>query len=393
MSHESKQIGVDGCKPMDRLLLTRRFWIKVAAAALVATFAARGATSAEPPTLKDAYKPDFLIGVALGGTLPDDYTAAELALIKTQFNAITPENCMKPGSIHPQESTWEFAQADALVKFAEANHMQVFGHNLLWHNQTGDWFFRKGDRPASRDELLERMKTHIETVVGRYKGKISGWDVVNEAIAEGGSDDLRRTAWLKGVGDDYIVQAFQFARTADPDALLQYNDYNIESNPKRDRTIRLIKSLQSAGVPIAAVGIQGHWILDRIPYADIEKAIEEFQKLGVKVMITELDLDVLRRQATGADINQTERDGSKGSPAISDDILRRQAEQYARLFEIFHRHRDAISRVTFWGLNDGRSWLNYWPRQRTDYPLLFDRQSRPKPAFQAVIDVVANAAK
>jgi endo-1,4-beta-xylanase len=300
---------------------------------------------------------------------------------------------MKPGSIHPNENIWEFAQADALVKFAEANHMQVFGHNLLWHNQTGDWFFRKGDRQASRDELLERMKTHIETVVGRYKGKISGWDVVNEAIAEGGSDDLRRTAWLKGVGDDYIVQAFRFAHAADPDALLQYNDYNIELNPKRDRTIRLIKSLQSAGVPVAAVGIQGHWILDRVPYADIEKAIEEFRKLGVKVMITELDLDVVPRQATGADINQTERDGSKGSPPISDDIVRRQADQYAKLFEVFHRHRDAISRVTFWGLNDGRSWLNYWPRQRADYPLLFDRQSRPKPAFHAVIDVVASAAK
>jgi len=378
---------------MDQIHLTRSSWKCVAATALVAIFAVRAATGADPSTLKDAYKHDFLIGVALGGTLPDDYTAAELALIKTQFNAITPENCMKPGSIHPSESIWEFAQADALVKFAEANHLQVFGHNLLWHNQTGDWFFRKGDRQASRDELLERMKTHIESVVGRYKGKISGWDVVNEAIAEGGSDDLRRTAWLKGVGDDYIVQAFQFAHAADPDALLQYNDYNIELNPKRDRTIRLIKSLQSAGVPVAAVGIQGHWILDRVPYADIEKAIEEFHKLGVKVMITELDLDVVPRQATGADINQTERDGSKGSPPISDDILRRQAEQYAKLFEVFHRHRDAISRVTFWGLNDGRSWLNYWPRQRTDYPLLFDRQSRPKPAFQAVINVVANAAK
>ena len=174
---------------------------------------------------------------------------------------------------------------------------------------------------------------------------------------------------------------------------MQYNDYNIESKPKRDRTIRLIKKLQSAGVPVAAVGIQGHWILDKVPYAEIETSINEFHKLGVKVMITELDLDVLPRQATGADINQTERDGTKGTPAISDEILKRQAQQYAKLFELFHRHRDAVSRVTFWGLNDGRSWLNYWPRQRTDFPLLFDRQSHPKPAFQAVIDVVAKDSK
>jgi endo-1,4-beta-xylanase len=300
---------------------------------------------------------------------------------------------MKPGSIHPEEKTWDFAQADALVKFAEANHLQIFGHNLLWHNQTADWFFRNGDHAATREELLARLKNHIDTVVGRYKGKIRGWDVVNEAIAEGGADDLRPTAWLKGIGDDYIVKAFQFAHEADPDAELQYNDYNIESKPKRDRTIRLIKTLQSAGVPVAAVGIQGHWILDKVPYAEIETSINEFHKLGVKVMITELDLDVLPRQATGADINQTERDGTKGTPAISDEILKRQAQQYAKLFDLFHRHRDAVSRVTFWGLNDGRSWLNYWPRQRTDFPLLFDRQSHPKPAFQAVIDVVAKDSK
>jgi endo-1,4-beta-xylanase len=150
--------------------------------------------------------------------------------------------------------------------------------------------------------------------------------------------------------------------------------------------------LQSAGVPVAAIGIQGHWILDRVPYADIETAINEFQKLGVKVMITELDLDVVPRQATGADINQKENDGTNGATPISEEILKRQAEQYGKLFELFHRHRDTISRVTFWGLNDGRSWLNYWPRQRTDYPLLFDRQSRPKLAFHAVIDVVAKPA-
>ena len=158
--------------------------------ALLPAMAGPTVASDDTTALKETYKNDFLIGVALGGTLPDDYTAAELALIKTQFNAITPENCMKPGSIHPEEKTWDFAQADALVKFAEANHLQIFGHNLLWHNQTADWFFRNGDRAATREELLARLKNHIDTVVGRYKGKIRGWDVVNEAIAEGGADDF-----------------------------------------------------------------------------------------------------------------------------------------------------------------------------------------------------------
>jgi endo-1,4-beta-xylanase len=345
---------------------------------------------ADTTTLKDAYHSDFLIGVALGGTLPDEYSPAELAVIKSQFNAVTPENCMKPESVHPEESVWDFKMADALVKFAEDNHMQIFGHTMVWHNQTPAWFFSDQGKPVSREKALERMKTHIETVMGRYKGKIHGWDVVNEAISEGGADDLRKTKWRDAIGDDYIIQAYKFAHDADPQADLQYNDYNTESEPKLGKTLRLIKSLQQAGVPLAAVGIQGHWQLDHVPYENLEKTIEEFQKLGVKVMITELDIDTAPRQA-GADITHHEEgsDAPTGTPQASPEILKRQAEQYAKLFALFHKHKDVITRVTFWGLDDGRSWLNYWPRQRVDHPLLFDRQCQPKPALQAVIDVVA----
>jgi endo-1,4-beta-xylanase len=337
--------------------------------------------------LKDAFKDDFKLGVALGGTLPDDYTASELALIRSHFNSVTPENCMKPAAIHPEENRWDFAQSDALVKFAQANGMQIVGHNLVWHNQTANWVFKDGDQPASRELLLERLRKHIHTVVGRYKGKIKGWDVVNEAIAEGGAQDLRRTPWLTGLGDDYIVQAFQFAHEADPGADLYYNDYNIEYPEKRARTIRLIKQLQEKRVPIAAVGIQGHWKLNRVPFNEIEKAIDAFGALGVKVMITELDLDVEPRQGTGADINQTEPEEAKKSTPLTPEKLQQQADQYARLFALFRKHKDVVSRVTFWGLNDGRSWLNYWPRERVNHPLLFDRQNRPKPAYQAVVDV------
>jgi endo-1,4-beta-xylanase len=343
---------------------------------------------AQSPTLKSAYKNDFLIGVALGGSVPDDYTAAELAVIEAHFNAVTPENCMKPIALHPDEGRWEFAQADALVQWAQANGMAIFGHNLVWHNQTGDWFFDDGGKQVSREKLLDRLKTHIDTIVGRYKGRIRGWDVVNEAIAEGGVDDLRATRWQKLLGDDYIVEAYKLVHAADPKAELQYNDYNIESSPKRERTVRLVTKLQQAGVPLTTVGIQGHWILDQVPYADLEKAIGEFRKLGVKVAITELDLDVLPRRTTGADSSKHEEDGARKSVPIPDAVLQRQAEQYAKLFTLLHKNRDVVNRVTFWGLNDGRSWLNYWPRERTDAPLLFDRQTRPKPALQAVIDVV-----
>jgi len=295
---------------------------------------------------------------------------------------------MKPMPLQPEEGRWEFGQADALVQFAQANGMSIFGHNLVWHNQTGPWMFQDNGKPVSREKLLERLKTHIDTVVGRYKGKIRGWDVVNEAIAEGGDTDLRATQWQKILGDDYIIEAFRIAHAADPQCELQYNDYNIELNPKRDRTVRLVKKLQQAGVPLTTVGIQGHWILDQVPYAELETAIQEFGTLGVKVAITELDLDVVPRRTAGADSAQHEDDGVRKSTPISEAVLKRQAEQYAKLFALFHKHRDVVNRVTFWGLNDGRSWLNYWPRERVDHPLLFDRQSRPKPALQAVIDVV-----
>lgn len=349
---------------------------------------------AQTPSLQATYQNDFLIGVALGSTLPTDYSPAELAVIRGQFNAVTPENCMKPGLVHPDQDTWNFVQADALVNFAQENHMQIFGHTLVWHHQTPDWFFQDDGKPASREKILARLKNHIQTLVGRYKGKIRGWDVVNEAIANEPDQELRKTPWLDNLGEDYLIQAYRFAHEADPAAELQYNDYGIESPPKRQKAIRLIKHLQSAGIPLAAVGIQGHWILDQVPFDDIDQAIDQFHALGVKVNISELDLDVLGRPG-GAEAGQTRADSSIATAATRPlpEIFQRQAQQYAKLFALFHKHRDAITRVTFWGLDDGRSWLNYYHRQRrTDYPLLFDRQSQPKPGFYAVIDVLANPA-
>ena len=338
-------------------------------------------------TLKEAYAKDFLIGAALGGNVQKTYTAKELALIEEQFNAVTPENCMKPGPVHPAEKTWKFEQADSLVAFAQRNQMQVFGHTLVWHQQTPEWFFKDGEKAATREVALRRLKQHIEALVGRYKGKIRGWDVVNEALSDKPEEFLRDTPWLRVVGEDYISQAFRMVHEADPKAELQYNDYGIESPVKRKKAVKLVKSLLAEGVPITSVGIQGHWQLDHVPLQNIEDAMKEFRALGVKVAITELDLDVLPRQAEGADVGAKEKASAELErvKACPPEVLQRQAEQYHQLFVLFKKHKADLVRVSFWGVNDAHTWLNGWPIKRYNHPLLFDRESKPKPALDAVL--------
>ena len=282
-----------------------------------------GDARAESASLKDAYQNDFLIGVALGGMLPDDYKPEELAAVKANFNAVTPENCMKPESLQPHEGEWNFKQADALVKFAEDNKMQIFGHTLVWDRQTPNWFFEDQGQPVSREKALERLKTHIQTVVGRYKGKIRGWDVVNEAAARGGNttDDLQKCPWRKAIGDDYVVKAFQFAHEADPQAELQYNDFEFETGTKHKNVMNIVKQLKDAGIPLKAVGIQGHYKLDRVPFDALEKTIDDIHALGLKAMITELDLDITRRVDFGSE-NQKAEDASSSKQATPESFLR-----------------------------------------------------------------------
>lgn len=334
------------------------------------------------------------LGLKLGCAIDDvrlgQINPAELALLKRHFDVLTPENSMKPALIQPAEGRFDFEGADALVDFAESHNLEVVGHCLVWHQQCPDWFFRDGEAPAGRDLLLERMCQHIETVVGRYRGRILGWDVVNEAIDDK-DGELKQTPWIELAGDSFIALAFQAAHKADPDAELYYNDFNIEQPVKREKTLRLLKRLQKEGVRLDGVGIQGHWILDQVPYEDIEAAILDYHKMGLKVMFTELDIDVVERPDCSADISlhaeyTVEQDLYRdGCP---DEILEQQADQYARLFELFHRHRDKVDRISFWGLHDGRSWLNEWPGQRTNHPLLFDRDCRPKPAYRRVIELL-----
>jgi len=324
-------------------------------------------------SLREIFGGSFDIGVALGGTLPDDYAPWERALIDAHFTAITPENCMKPAAIQPAEGVFTFAEADSLVAFAEATGKRVTAHCLIWHEACPEWFFRDGDQLASRAVVLARMEAHIATLAGRYRGRVYSWDVVNEALTDG-DGYLRDTPWVRQIGDDAVVQAYRFAHTADPDVRLVYNDYNIEQPAKREKTVRLLRELSDAGVPIAAVGIQGHWRLDSVPYAQIEEAIDTFHALGLEVMFTEVDLDVV-----------LEQEGDPYATGCPPEVLERQAAQYAALFQLFHRQREKITRVAFWGLHDGRSWLNAWPRRRTNYPLLFDRHGLPKPALAGVL--------
>jgi endo-1,4-beta-xylanase len=245
---------------------------------------------------------------------------------------------------------------------------------------------------TSADSLKEYMKNHITTIAGRYKGKVFSWDVVNEALADDGS--LRKSIFLQLLGEDYIVEAFRLAQQAAPDAQLYYNDYNIEQPKKRAGAIALIKKIQAAGVRIDGVGIQGHWRASPVPLAAIEQSIEEFSALGIKVMFTELDLTVLPNPFKGdnADVStQSVSNSTKLNPwpnGLPDSVQATLAKGYEDLFRLFLKHKDKITRITFWGVHDGQSWLNNFPvPNRTNYPLLFDRQYQPKPAFYKVIGI------
>jgi len=345
------------------------------------------------PKLKDVFKDSFRIGVAINRAQFFEEDSRGVEIIKTQFNSISPENVLKWESVHPKPDAYSFEAPDRYVAFGEKNHMFIIGHTLVWHNQTPSWVFQdtKGNS-LTREALLNRMRDHILTVVGRYKGRIKGWDVVNEALNEDGT--MRQTQWMKIIGDDYIAKAFEFAHQADPDAELYYNDYSLENEAKRNGAIELIKRLKAQGVRITAVGLQGH---DKMDWPSVEQqdaTIAAFGKLGVKVMITELDVDVLpsASQHRGADITLNVELQAKLNPyanGLPESLQQSLARRYADLFGVFLKHREVISRVTFWGVTDGDSWLNGWPvRGRTSYPLLFDRSGKPKPAFEALVKTV-----
>jgi len=347
-----------------------------------------------PSTLKDAYRGVFWIGAAVNSAQFTEQDSRGAALVRREFNSITPENALKWENIHPHPDTYVFDLPDQYVAFGERNQLYVVGHCLVWHNQVPDWVFRdEQGNPVVREVLLKRMHDHIQSVVGRYKGRIKSCDVVNEALNEDGT--LRHSPWLNIIGDDYIAKAFQYAHEADPNAELTYNDYSLENEPKRNGAIALIRNLREQGIPVTSVGLQGH---DSLTWPSVEQqdaTISAFAKLGVKIVISELDIDVLPRATAqeSADISMNIEQDPKLNPYVNglpDSVQQALAQRYAELFRVFLKHRDVITRVTFWGVSDGDSWRNNWPvKGRTSYPLLFDRTGRPKPAFDAVVQVAA----
>ncbi|MDR6197363.1 endo-1,4-beta-xylanase [Siphonobacter sp. SORGH_AS_0500] len=335
------------------------------------------------PSLKEVYKDDFLIGTALNAGQIDEKSPKETQLIAEQFNAATPENIMKAEVIHPRWDQYNFTYADKLVEFGKKNKLAINAHTLVWHSQLPP-FVRKIKRA---DSLQLFLKEHIQTVAGRYRGKVQSWDVVNEALNEDGT--LRKSIFLNKLGEGYLVEAFRLAQAASPETQLYYNDYNNEQPAKRAGCIEIIKKIQAAGVRIDGVGIQGHWHVGKIPLQHIEESILAYAALGVKVAITELDIEVLKRDFQGAEVSQrmsNEQGLNPYTSGLPDSLQQQLARDYESLFKLFVKHKDKIARVTFWGVHDGQSWLNGWPvRGRTNYPLLFDRQYNPKPAFYKVI--------
>ncbi|MBJ7880676.1 endo-1,4-beta-xylanase [Gelidibacter salicanalis] len=343
---------------------------------------------AQLTSLKESFKNDFLIGAAISNSQINQTDSLTNTVLIKEFNSITPENDMKWEQIHPQKDTFYFDVADKYVALGQKNNMNIVGHTLVWHSQLAPWMQDVKDSIT----MAKNIENHINTIVKRYKGKIDTWDVVNEALNEDGS--LRTSHFYEVMGDNYIALAFNLAAKADPDAKLVYNDYNLWKPEKRAGVVRLVKKLQEQGIKIDGVGMQAHWSLEGPSIEDIENSIIAYSNLGVKISFTELDVTVLPNpwDLNGAAVEQSyeqfEND-PKMNPypeKLSDSAQTQLAKRYEDIFKLFLKHKDKIDRVTFWGVNDGQSWLNNWPiKGRTNHPLLFDRNYEPKKAYLSVL--------
>ena len=344
----------------------------------------------EISSLKNSFKNSFYVGSAINGRHIDGSDSLGVDLIRKEFNTITPENIMKWMHIHPQKDTFNFDQADKYVALGEMEKMFIVGHTLVWHSQIADWVNEVKDSTV----MASLLENHITRIVKRYRGRIHAWDVVNEALNEDGS--LRESLFLKVMGQSYLEHAFKMASIADPDAELLYNDYNLTNPEKRAGAIRLIKGLQASGAKIDGVGMQGHWNLKGPSLEEIEESILAYSELGLKISVTELDITVLPNpwDLEGAEVDQNFEGSEFMNPypdKFPDSVKLKLAKRYEDIFKIFLKHEDKISRITFWGVTDGNTWLNNWPiKGRTNYPLLFDRQYRHKMAYDSVMQLKKN---
>jgi endo-1,4-beta-xylanase len=371
--------------------IDRRKLLQAMVAAATATGLQRALAAApDAAGLARRFRDKFLIGVAVSNETLDQQPPAHLELIRREFNSVTAENAMKWEVIRPGGTNWQWQRADRLVDFATQNNMHVLGHTLVWHSQVPRQVFTDAaGAQLTRPALLARMEEHINTLVGRYKGRVHTWDVVNEAVDEG--NGWRRSPWLNIIGEDFMEQAFRFARKADPAAKLLYNDYNMHNPQKREFLVKVLRDYLDRGVPIDGVGLQGHLGLDYPDLAEWERSIAAYEALGLEVHVTELDVDVLPNPyQTGAEISnrfEYSRESDPWPDGLPAEIQQRLADRYEEIFRIMLRHK-AMKRVTFWGLHDGISWKNGFPiRGRTNYPLLFDRNLQRKPAWQRLMQM------
>lgn len=336
----------------------------------------------EDPTLKSVLGDKFLIGVAVNTWQSSERDTNAVKIVKKHFNSIVAENCMKCQTIHPEEDRYDFRQADEFVNFGEKNGMAIIGHCLIWHSQLARWFcVDKDGKNVAPEVLKQRMKDHITTIVSRYKGRVKGWDVVNEAIMEDGS--YRKSKFYQILGEEFIPLAFQYAHEADPDAELYYNDYNMHAEGKRNTVVKMVNDMKAKGLRVDAIGMQGHVGLNYPDLAEFEKSIVAYAGTGAKVMITEWDMSALPEVNRTANIADTVAFRKALNPypdALPDSVSQRWNARMADFMNLFIKHSDVISRVTAWGVSDGDSWKNGFPvRGRKDYPLLFDREYQPKP--------------
>lgn len=343
-------------------------------------------------SLKEAFQGKFLIGAALNVDQIEGRDTAAIRVVKHHFNTVTAENCMKSMYLQPEEGEFFFDEADRFVEFGEKNGMHIVGHTLIWHSQAPDWFFTDEEgNDVSREVLIERMRNHISTVVGRYKGRIQGWDVVNEAILDDGT--YRNSKFYSIIGEEYILLAFQFAHEADPDAELYYNDYGMGLEGRRKGVVAMVKSMQEKNIPIDGIGMQGHMGLDYPEINEYEKSILAYADLGVTIMITEMDIIVLPFPSSDvtAEVSlsyEYQREMNPYTAGLPESIATIWENRYVDYFKLFLKHQDKISRVTLWGVSDAGSWRNDWPMHgRMDYPLLFDRNYQPKPVVQRLIEL------
>ncbi|MDG2124714.1 MAG: endo-1,4-beta-xylanase [Verrucomicrobiales bacterium] len=369
---------------MKSILLTLLSWAFVTPAYVHA----QAPETVDQRSLKEVAGERFKVGVGVSHRVlqnPED-----AALIRKHFQILTPENCMKPQGIRPAEDRWRFGPTDRFMGFAREHHFEAVGHTLVWakDDRTDEWMMTEpnGD-PVSRETMLKRIETHVETVVGRYADVVTMWDVVNEALGDSSDGLLRDSVYSRTTGMDFIVTAFKVARAKDPDALLIYNDYNGHKPEKRKKLLAFLKQLKEMGAPVDAYGMQGHFELGDDSLAQLRETFDELRELGLKVVVSELDIDVVRRGRWWADGGQHREELASFDPykdGLTEELQEQMSREYVALFKLFVDYGDIIERVSFWNVHDGESWLNTFPWKRVNHPLLFDRERQAKPCFDAV---------